>query len=147
MCTKKFEKYVWWRLYNQLDFECVENLKFECYRTTAVLWKHSQCKMIWWTYLCHLLTNNGFYIYSRTAGYRFQTRVSRQHSSPVNQNYVCFMNDRELKSAFLSNNLNTVLAFKVTILGKNVGFLWPLEHWFNSNSIETCNIHLHVMIS
>lgn len=67
--------------------------------------------------------NNGFYIYSRTAGYRFQTRVSRQNSSPVNQNYVCFMNDRELKSALLSKNLNTVLDFKVTILGKDVGFL------------------------
>lgn len=52
-----------------------------------------------------------------------ESLVSRQNSSPVNQNYVCFMNDRELKSAFLSNNLNTVLDFKVTILGKNVGFL------------------------
>lgn len=51
------------------------------------------------------------------------TRVSRQNSSPVNQNYVCFMNDRELKSALLSKNLNTVLDFKVTILGKDVGFL------------------------
>ena len=63
--------------YNQLDFKYVERLKFECYRTTAVLWKHSQCKMIWWTCLFHLLINNGFYIYSRTAGYRFQNRVKK----------------------------------------------------------------------
>ena len=57
-------------------------------------------------FTCHQLINNGFYIYSRTdivLKIRFTTFFA------VTQNYDCFMNDSEIKSAFLSHNFNTVL--------------------------------------
>lgn len=98
MCTKNL-KNTSGGVYTQLDFEFVEKLKFECYRTTAVFRKHSQWKMIWWTCFCHQSINDGFYIYSRT---NVVLKIRFTKFFAVTQNYDCFINESKIRQKTIS---------------------------------------------